>query len=304
MQLLYYDVIPIFAVLFNKFHLPIVHIFKNIVDLQAFLKNKKAENKQVGFVPTMGALHEGHLSLIAESKRVTAVTVCSIFVNPTQFDDKGDLDKYPRTTEKDSALLKENGCDVLFLPSVVEVYPEGSDIVVDYDFGYLDKPMEGAHRDGHFKGVAQVVNRLLEIVRPNQLFMGQKDYQQFKIIGKLLELTNSEVKLVKCDIVREKDGLAMSSRNTRLSPEDRQKSVWISKILQWVKTQYGISTPTLIENAAIEKLNEIEGFDVDYLKIVNAQTLEEINHWMDIEEQIVCTAVRVGEVRLIDNILF
>ncbi|MGB1243784.1 MAG: pantoate--beta-alanine ligase, partial [Chitinophagales bacterium] len=143
-----------------------------------------------------------------------------------------------------------------------------------------------------------------EIVQPNQLFMGQKDYQQFKIIGKLLELTNSEVKLVKCDIVREKDGLAMSSRNTRLSLEDRQKSVWISKTLQWVKSQYGVETPKTIAASAIQKLNEIEGFDVDYLKIVNAQTLEEINHWMDIEKQIVCTAVRVGEVRLIDNILF
>ncbi|MFK7905305.1 MAG: pantoate--beta-alanine ligase [Chitinophagales bacterium] len=281
-----------------------MHIFKNVFDLQAFLKGKKIENEEIGFVPTMGALHEGHLSLIAQSKRATTVTVCSIFVNPTQFDDQGDLDKYPRTTERDSALLKEHGCDVLFLPSVEEVYPEGNIPTVDYDFGYLDKPMEGAHRDGHFAGVAQVVNRLLEIVQPDELFMGQKDYQQFKIIGKLLELTNSTVKLVKCDIVREKDGLAMSSRNTRLSPEDRQKSVWISKTLQWVKTQYGVSTPAIIETAAIEKLNEIEGFDVDYLKIVNAQTLEELNHWIDIEEQIVCTAVRVGEVRLIDNILF
>jgi len=301
---LYYNVIPIFAVLFNKFHVPIVLIFKNVVDLQAFLKNKKAENEDVGFVPTMGALHEGHLSLIAQSKRATTVTVCSIFVNPTQFDDQGDLDKYPRTTQKDSALLKEQGCHVLFLPSVEEIYPKSNTPTVNYDFGYLDKPMEGAHRDGHFAGVAQVVNRLLEIVQPDELFMGQKDYQQFKIIDKLLELTNSTVKLVKCDIVREKDGLAMSSRNTRLSPEDRQKSVWISQTLQWVKTQYGIQTPKLIENAAIEKLNEIEGFDVDYLKIVNAQTLEELNHWIDIEEQIVCTAVRVGEVRLIDNMLF
>ena len=276
-------------------------IFKKIIDLQSFLENKKTEGNQIGFVPTMGALHAGHLSLIKQSKTATDLTVCSIFVNPTQFDDKGDLEKYPRTTEKDIALLKEQNCNVLFLPSVEEVYPTGHTPSEEYDFGYLDKPMEGAHRTGHFSGVAQVVNRLLEIVQPHQLFMGQKDYQQFKIIDKLIEITQQEVKLVMCDIVRETDGLAMSSRNTRLSPEERQKAVWISQTLQWVKSQYGVDSPPEIEIAAIQKLNEIEGFDVDYLKIVDAKTLKEVSHWADAQSLIVCAAVRLGEIRLIDN---
>ncbi|MGB0930669.1 MAG: pantoate--beta-alanine ligase [Chitinophagales bacterium] len=279
-------------------------IFKKTTDLQAFLKKEKAENKQIGFVPTMGALHKGHLSLIAQSKATTAITVCSIFVNPTQFDDENDLIKYPRTTEKDITLLKKKGCEVLFLPSVEEIYPANETIEVDYDFGYLEKPMEGAHRQGHFKGVAQVVNRLLEIVKPNQLFMGQKDYQQFKIIGKLLELTDSDVQLVKCDIVREKDGLAMSSRNARLSAEQRQKAPVISQILQWVKNQYGIDTPQGIEVEAIQKLNQVEGFDTDYLKVVNAETLQEVETWTEEDPLIVCTAVRLGKIRLIDNMLF
>lgn len=301
---MYCKLIPIFAVLFSKFYSLTVLIFKKITELQDFIKNKKAENKQIGFVPTMGALHEGHLSLIAQSKTATDITVCSIFVNPTQFDDENDLVKYPRTTEKDAALLKEKGCEVLFLPSVEEIYPANQTIEAEYDFGYLEKPMEGAHREGHFKGVGQVVNRLLDIVKPNQLFMGQKDYQQFKIIGKLLELTNSDVLLVKCDIVREKDGLAMSSRNARLSAEQRQKAPFISQILQWVKKQYGIDTPENIEVKAIQKLNQVEGFDTDYLKIVNADTLQEVQTWKEADKLIVCTAVRLGEIRLIDNMLF
>ncbi|MEZ4885407.1 MAG: pantoate--beta-alanine ligase [Chitinophagales bacterium] len=278
-------------------------IFEKVIDLQHFLRDKKAENKQIGFVPTMGALHEGHLSLIAQSKHATDLTVCSIFVNPTQFDEQSDLEKYPRTTEKDITLLEAQNCDVLFLPSVSEIYPPNQRIEANYDFGYLDQPMEGAHRKGHFKGVAQVINRLLEIVQPDELFMGQKDFQQFKIVGKLLELTQSPVKLIQCAIVREEGGLAMSSRNARLTPEERQKAVWISKILQWVKNQHGVNTPEEIEVAAIQKLNQIEGFDVDYLKIVDAKTLQEITHWTDTEEAIVCTAVRLGKVRLIDNML-
>ncbi len=281
-----------------------MQIFNKVAGLQVFLKTKKVENKRIGFVPTMGALHNGHLSLIAQSKAATDVTVCSIFVNPTQFDDAGDLKKYPRTTENDIALLKEKACDVLFLPTVEEIYPPNMTIASDYDFGYLEKPMEGAHRQGHFKGVAQVVNRLLDIVQPNQLFMGQKDYQQFKIIGKLLELTKSDVKLVKCDIVREKDGLAMSSRNARLSAEQRQKAPFIYQTLQWVKSQYDVDTPKSIEVEAIQKLNQVEGFDTDYLKIVNAETLQEVASWQETDQLIVCTAVRLGEIRLIDNILF
>lgn len=301
---MYSRLIPILAVLFCNHYPKSVQIFKKITDLQDFLEKKKSENKQIGFVPTMGALHSGHLSLITQSNAATDVTICSIFVNPTQFDDANDLVKYPRTTDKDIPLLKENECDVLFLPSVEEIYPANETIEANYDFGYLAKPMEGAHRDGHFKGVAQVVNRLLEIVKPHQLFMGQKDYQQFKIIGKLLELTESDVKLVRCDIVREKDGLAMSSRNTRLSVVQRQKAPFISQTLQWVLNQYGIETPPKIEAEAIQRLNNIDGFDTDYLKIVNADTLEEVKTWSEAEQLIVCTAVRLGEVRLIDNMLF
>ncbi len=280
-------------------------ITKTVKATQMAIAAARAEGKTVGFVPTMGALHEGHLSLIKRAKRQTEFTVCSIFVNPTQFDDKGDLKHYPRPIERDRALLESVDCDLLFLPPVEEVYPKDAmNEKLNYDFGYIDQPMEGEFRKGHFDGVAQVVNRLLDIVIPDQLFMGQKDYQQFLIIKKLIELTKRPTELVRCDIVREADGLAMSSRNVRMAPKERQKAVWLSKTLKETKTLFeqGYAIPDL-EKRAITQLNSIEGIKVVYFDIVDAENLKKVTKRVDGQQLIACVAVFLHPVRLIDNML-
>ena len=209
-------------------------ISNTITHLSTILKSY-SDKGTIGFVPTMGALHDGHLSLINISRKHCDYTVCSIFVNPTQFNDPKDLEKYPRPIENDIELLNSVGCDLLFLPEVSEIYPDGTSNSVTFDFGEMATAMEGQFRPGHFDGMAQVVNRLLEIVKPNFLFMGQKDFQQSAIVSKMLQLTHSEIKLVVCKTKREKDGLAMSSRNVRLSKENRYHAALIYKTLQWAK---------------------------------------------------------------------
>jgi len=278
-----------------------VYIFEDVPSLQKHIEGLKQAGKSIGFVPTMGALHQGHLSLIKACNAECDISVCSIFVNPTQFDDVEDLQKYPRTIQKDKALLINNACDVLFLPSVATMYPNGTKPTQHFDFGYLDKPMEGAHRKGHFAGVAQVVNRLLDIVQAHKIFMGQKDYQQCVIIGKLVELTNKLVEVVRCPIMREPDGLAMSSRNVRLNTVERQKATTISACLRWMLANYQHHTPNELRQLAIEKINRVEGMQVDYLEIVHATTLQQIEQWSDSESAIAITTVRLGPIRLLDN---
>ncbi len=277
-----------------------MYIFRKVAPLQAFIQQLKTEGKTVGFAPTMGALHQGHLSLIQQSKQENDYTVCSIFVNPTQFNDADDLVKYPRTIEQDLDLLSSADNDIVFLPDVEDVYPTDLDTTVDLDLGSLAQFMEGEHRPGHFAGVVQVVKRLLDIVQPHRLYMGQKDYQQYCIIRYMAEQLKLEVDVVRCEIVREESGLAMSSRNVRLTADQREKASLISKILNQTKVNITTLSIDEIKQQAIKQL-DIPEFKLDYFEIVDGKSLLPIKQLTD--SVVACTAVFVGEVRLIDNII-
>jgi pantoate--beta-alanine ligase len=278
-------------------------LFKEIRDLQRYLYGLHRAGYQIGFVPTMGALHEGHISLIQHSMQEADITVCSIFVNPTQFNNPSDLKHYPRTPEKDMDMLVQAGCHVLFMPEVEEIYPKNFDSNMHLNFGYLAKPMEGAHRPGHFEGVAMVVKRLLDIVRPDMLFMGQKDFQQLAIIREMLKILKMEVKLVSCPTVRESDGLAMSSRNVRLTPEQRALAPIIYKTLKEAFAEFNLLPVSQIESIAMNKLS-VPGIQPEYFEIVDGYTLMPIRQTEDSGMVVACTAVILGEVRLIDNLIF
>ncbi|MBI5915873.1 MAG: pantoate--beta-alanine ligase [Bacteroidetes bacterium] len=277
-------------------------LFKKTTDLQRYLSACRAEGTSVGFVPTMGALHDGHVSLIRQSVATTRCTVCSIFVNPTQFNEAKDLEKYPRTPEKDILLLMGAGCHVLFMPEVDEVYPDGQKTPLDIDFGYLAQPMEGTHRPGHFEGMAQVVRRLLDIVQPAELFMGQKDFQQFAIVRHMLEQLRSPIKLTMCPTIREADGLAMSSRNMRLTPEQRALAPLIFQTLGNAKANMTTLFAEQIKKEAMLALS-VPGIVPEYFEMVDGRTLRPVGVFEDHEMVVACTAVRVGEVRLIDNLV-
>jgi len=281
-------------------------LLKRKVDLLHWLDKQRAERRSIGFVPTMGALHAGHISLIDISKKSTDITVCSIFVNPTQFNDPKDFQKYPITIEDDILLLEQGGADVLYLPEVSDIYPDGTKSLETYDLGRLESLLEGAFRPGHFQGVCQVMRRLLDVVRPDQLFMGQKDYQQCMVVHRLLEIMGLPTRLVPCPIVREEDGLAMSSRNRRLSPEQRQTAITIYQALTGIKEgwQKGNSSGELISAATF--LLESKGFRVDYVSIADPLTLEPLPETVSRETVSRPTAVALiaaflGEIRLIDN---
>jgi len=278
-------------------------LYKNVKDLQAHLEKLREEGKTIGFVPTMGALHEGHLSLINKAKEINDCTVCCIFVNPTQFNEASDLTKYPRTPGKDVDLLAGVGCEVIFMPPVEEVYPKGENFDVSFDFEGLDMPMEGANRPGHFAGVAQIVHRLLDIVQPDHIYMGQKDFQQYSIIRRMLALMNSKTKIVMCDIVREADGLAKSSRNVRLTAEHRAIAPKIQEILQAAKSKIHSHFPQQIEEEAMAQLRAIEGFKPEYFTIAHGRTLRPFEVFEDVDFAVACTAVWAGKVRLIDNVI-
>ena len=276
-------------------------LFKRAGDLTRWLDQQRLSGKSIGFVPTLGALHAGHISLITISKKTAGVTVCSIFVNPTQFNDPRDFQKYPVTLEKDISLLEQSGTDVLFLPEVEEVYPDGTSGLEHYELGRIETLLEGKYRPGHFQGVCQVMRRLLDVVRPDDLFMGQKDYQQCMVIQRLLELRGMPTRLHRCPILREPDGLAMSSRNTRLTPEQRQKATAIYKALLAIRSgwQMGHSSKTQLI-AAATKILEQAGFRVDYIEIADHKTLEPIDRG---QGAVALIAAFLGEVRLIDNMV-
>lgn len=280
-----------------------MYLFKKIFDLQQFLSTVSDKKETIGFVPTMGALHEGHLALVKEALKHHECVVCSIFVNPTQFNDDNDLKKYPRTPEKDIELLEMVGCQVLFMPNDTEIYPQGEERSTEFDFGQLDKVLEGSFRPGHFAGVAQVVKRLLEVVQPDALYMGQKDYQQTVIIRMMLDILQSPVQLVVCPTVRESDGLAMSSRNVRLTPEHREKSSIIYKTLEKVREMAAMhQSADAIRQFALQNLT-IPGFRPEYFEIVDGNTLKPIAQLNGAKNLIACTAVWADEVRLIDNVV-
>lgn len=277
-------------------------IFKKAADIGIFLQQKRQNNPKTGFVPTMGALHQGHISLIESARSENDVVVCSIFVNPTQFNDPKDFQNYPITIENDIDLLEKAGCDALFLPAVEEMYPAGLENKKTYALGYLETVLEGRYRPGHFQGVCQVVHRLLTIVPADRLYLGQKDFQQCMVIRKMIELENLPVETVICPTLRETDGLAMSSRNMRLDKEAREKAVEISRTLLHIKSSLKAGDLSELKTAAVEQLNRT-GFKTDYVEIADADTLELIGRWDGKQKLVALCAAFLGEVRLIDNML-
>lgn len=278
-------------------------IFKKVADLQGWLNNERTSGRSIGFAPTMGALHDGHLDLVRMAKRECDRAVVSIFVNPTQFNDSKDLEKYPRTPENDVALLLTVDCDALFMPPVDEVYPPGRDFTIQLDFRQLDKVMEGVFRPGHFEGMATVVNRLLDIVLPHRLYMGQKDFQQLSIVRDMLRQLNSNIELVMCPTRREADGLAMSSRNMRLTPDMRAAAPAIHQTLQWAKEAFQTLPAASVQAQAMEKLTAA-GLKPEYFDIVDGISLLPVPKWADSDFIVACVAAFAGDVRLIDNLVF
>ena len=265
------------------------------------IQQQISEGKTIGFVPTMGALHEGHLTLIRQAANENDFVVVSIFVNPIQFNNPEDLAKYPRTLDDDLQKLEGSGCILVFAPSAEEMYPEPD--LTEFDFGQLDKVMEGKFRPGHFNGVAIVVKRLFEIVTPTKAYFGEKDFQQLTILKKMVEMLQIPVNIVSCPIVREPDGLAMSSRNARLTSEERAEAPIIHKALSGVKENYSWFIPDGVKQLVRGEIAENHLFRVEYVDVVDAETLLPFEDWMDVEHAVVCVAAYIGSVRLIDNII-
>jgi pantoate--beta-alanine ligase len=275
-------------------------IFKKRIDISNYIVNYKKTSNKIGFIPTMGALHNGHLSLIETSKKTDALTVCSIFVNPTQFNNVADFEKYPVTLEKDIELLEKAGCKVLFLPSVDEIYPTNSAPSLTYELGFIETVLDGKYRPGHFQGVCNVVHRLLNIVEPDTMYLGQKDYQQCMVIKKLTELIQSKTQIIVCPTLRESDGLAMSSRNMRLTPLERIKAVRISEVLLFIKQQIKPGNLQDLKQRCINYLTN-EGYNVDYVEIADATNLTLLQNWDGKTKLVALVAAFLNEVRLIDN---
>jgi pantoate--beta-alanine ligase len=268
--------------------------------IQRFLSEHQTSS--IGFVPTMGALHRGHISLIEKAKKENEIVVASIFVNPTQFNDPSDLQRYPRNLEADLKLLEPTGCDFVFAPDVNEIYPEPDTRV--FEFGHLSQVMEGKYRPGHFNGVAQVVSKLFDIVNPDKAYFGQKDFQQLAIIKKLAKDLYPSIAIVPCPIVREPDGLAMSSRNMLLTVDQRNEAVLISQTLFKAKNlTYHNSVKELADWVTTE-VNKSKWLNVEYFEIVDESTLLPVEAWEDKGTKVGCIAAYCGKIRLIDNIVF
>jgi pantoate--beta-alanine ligase len=276
-------------------------IIKHIQALKKQLQRFSDGAQTIGFVPTMGALHAGHISLIQKAKESTNVVVFSIFVNPTQFNNATDLAKYPQTLEADIEKLELAHCDFLFLPEVEEMYP-ANEVNKTYDLGYIETILEGAYRPGHFQGVCIIVDKLLLAVKPNILYLGRKDYQQCMVVKKMMELENHTAKLQICETVRETDGLAMSSRNMRLNKTERQTALIIINVLQQIKTNLKEGDLQHLKTTATKTLID-NGYKVDYVEIANALTLQPISHWDGQTKLVALVAAYLNEIRLIDNIL-
>ena len=260
----------------------------------------KVAPEGVGFVPTMGALHTGHRSLVERARRDNETVVVSVFVNPTQFNDKNDLRNYPRTPEADAALLEAAGADLVLMPSVEEIYPEPD--TRQFDFGLVDKVMEGATRPGHFNGVAQVVSRLFEMVQPARAYFGEKDFQQIAVIKAMVAQLGLTVKIVECPIIRDTDGLALSSRNQLLTPAHRAAAPHIYATLQRAVEQSQVLTPAELKAWVEAEINREPLLSCIYYQSVDALTMQEVEAWSDAKQIQGCIAVQAGEIRLIDNI--
>ena len=279
-------------------------VFKKIVDLQNALFDERKSGRSVGLVPTMGALHEGHASLVRRSVAENDVTVVSVFVNPTQFNDKNDLKNYPRTLDADCQLLDECGADYVLAPSVEEMYPTPD--TRQFEYPPVSTVMEGAHRPGHFNGVCQVVSRLFYIVKPTRAYFGEKDWQQIAVVKQMVHHLGLQVQIVECDIVRDKDGLAKSSRNTLLSADERAIAPNIYKALKASLTYAKKHTVKETHDKVVGDINAIEGLDVEYFSIVDGNTLQDIENWEDTPYVVGCITVYCGKtpIRLIDHIKY
>lgn len=273
-------------------------IVEKIADLQAYIKEKAA--KSVGFVPTMGALHDGHISLITRCVAENDLCVASVFVNPTQFNDKADLERYPRTPEADCAMLQAAGCDVVFMPTVQEMYPEED--TRQFNFGSLETVMEGKYRPGHFNGVAQIVSKLFDAVQPHKAYFGEKDFQQVAIIRAMVEQLNYPIQIIACPIIREESGLARSSRNTLLTDEQRKKAALIAQVLTKSTTFVHSKSVSATIDWVDEQFKDDAEFRMDYYEIVDGNSLQPVQNWEDSEFIVGCIAVYCGKIRLIDNI--
>lgn len=275
-------------------------IFKTRAEVHNYLETLKQAGSSVGFVPTMGALHQGHLSLIDAARKKADIVICSIFVNPTQFNDKKDLENYPRPLEDDIQKLEEANCDVLFLPEVDEMYNSSDKWHIELDD--LDNILEGEIRPGHYQGVTQIVKKLFDIVRPDYAFFGQKDFQQFIVISYMVKKLNIKVELIRCPIIRETDGLAMSSRNVYLSAEDRQNALSLFKALTRAKEDFTNLSISQIKNNAMEYLSKARGIKVEYFELFNSSTFKPASS-KEKESIIALVAAKVGSIRIIDNML-
>ena len=277
-------------------------VIHTIKDLQAELTVLRAQGKKVGLVPTMGALHVGHASLVKRSVSENGVTVVSVFVNPTQFNDKNDLAKYPRTLDADCRLLEDCGAAFAFAPSVEEMYPQPD--TREFSYAPLDTVMEGAFRPGHFNGVCQIVSKLFDAIQPDRAYFGEKDFQQLAIIREMVRQMNYKLEIVGCPIVREEDGLALTSRNKRLSAQERENALNISRTLFKSRTFATSHTVSETQKMVEEAIEAAPGLRLEYFEIVDGNTLQKVNSWEDAQYVVGCITVFCGEVRLIDNIKY
>ncbi len=278
-------------------------ICKTREEITAAVAYVRKQNKSLGFIPTMGALHQGHISLVKKSIENNDCTAVSIFVNPTQFNNQNDLKTYPRTIDADIALLEQTGADIVFVPSVDVMYPEGLENVTEsYDFGFIGQVMEGAARPGHFNGVGIVVHRLFDLVKADRAYFGMKDFQQIAIIREMVRQRNINIEIVPCPIVRESDGMALSSRNMRLSTEQREQAVQISQTLFKAVDLVPTKSVADVHKFVVDTVNNTPLLEVEYFEIVDGYSLQSIQSWNEAEWVVGCITVNVGDVRLIDNI--
>ncbi|MGV8092221.1 MAG: pantoate--beta-alanine ligase [Mangrovibacterium sp.] len=277
-------------------------VVKEINELKTLIREKKSEGKKVGFVPTMGALHAGHLSLVEQAGKQTDFVVVSIFVNPTQFNDPNDLIRYPRDLERDLSLLDLTACRLVFAPEVKTMYPEPD--TRRFNFGHLEQVMEGKYRPGHFNGVAQIVSKLFEAVESDKAFFGLKDFQQIVIVKAMIKKLNLQIEIVPCPIVREASGLALSSRNERLTSEQRKNAAHIYRILTEARNKAAQMNVKELKNWVVEQVDANEYLKTEYFEIVDDENLQSIERWDQPLNKVGCIAVFCGEVRLIDNVIF
>ncbi|MBQ4292110.1 MAG: pantoate--beta-alanine ligase [Muribaculaceae bacterium] len=277
-------------------------VIRTVSELRSTVEKARAKGLTIGLVPTMGALHAGHISLVDRARSENDVVIVSVFVNPTQFNNANDLATYPRTEEADCAKLEASGADIAFIPTVKEVYPEPD--TRQFDLGKVAEVMEGAMRPGHFNGVAQIVSKLFAYSQPTRAYFGEKDFQQIAVIRRMAEIEGFDLEIVACPIMREPDGLAMSSRNVRLTPHQREVAPNIARILRESLEYAASNSLTATKQWVVDRINAYEEMEVEYYEIVDASTMQPVSNWADTESAVGCVTVWLGDVRLIDNIKY